>query len=151
MLRRLCSRSFCNNDRRTQKGKGKTMITFTTIRVVKCDTCGRSVSGPTVSGEWKVEWDFGLAAGWTKTTHNKVLCPACNTYGTLAPDTIWNINPPKPPLGAQPHQIWIEKRVGELSRAIHDYVSTGNYIEGLGVWSKELAELIPRMIDKNDR
>ncbi len=54
-----------------------------------------------------------------------------------------DLNPlysPKPPLGVMPKDIWIEKRIQELSRAIHEYTNQG-LNENIGEWINELRDL----------
>lgn len=50
-----------------------------------------------------------------------------------------------PPIGVMPARIWKEKRMQELARAIHEYVS-GGYLSGgcadcVANWSHELFHL----------
>jgi hypothetical protein len=47
----------------------------------------------------------------------------------------------KPPLGVIPQKIWKEHRIQELTRAIYEYASLGNYIL-IMPWVEELRELL---------
>lgn len=47
----------------------------------------------------------------------------------------------RPPLGVTPRFIWIEKRIDDLARAIHEYAEFGRY-EPIPKWTKELNELL---------
>jgi hypothetical protein len=47
----------------------------------------------------------------------------------------------KPPLGVIPQKIWKEHRIQELTRAIYEYASVGNYIL-IMPWVEELRELL---------
>lgn len=47
----------------------------------------------------------------------------------------------KPPLGVMPKEIWEEKRMKDLSRAICEYINVGLYPKVLSYWLSELETL----------
>jgi hypothetical protein len=47
----------------------------------------------------------------------------------------------KPPLGVMPKVIWYEQRICDLSRAIHEYVSSGRFEQAYW-WSIELTGIL---------
>jgi len=51
------------------------------------------------------------------------------------------MNNEKPPLGVMPQNIWKEKRIEELSRAIHEYIKDGRFDPAL-IWINELQKLV---------
>lgn len=48
----------------------------------------------------------------------------------------------KPPLGVMPRQIWLEKRMQELSRAIYERMLAGIIDENVNEWSADLSNLM---------
>jgi len=51
------------------------------------------------------------------------------------------INAQKPPLGVIPRKLWIEERIGQLSRAIREYIEYGACDQPIIEWNNELVEL----------
>ena len=47
----------------------------------------------------------------------------------------------KPPKGEIPKDLWLEMRIGELARAIHEYTWQGSYPKQLEDWIGELRDV----------
>lgn len=60
----------------------------------------------------------------------KDLCPKC-----------LSLLEAKIPLGVMPRKIWLEKRIEDLARAIHEYAQTSDWDRLLG-WTIELEDLL---------
>lgn len=52
----------------------------------------------------------------------------------------------KPPMGVMPQKLWLEDRIQELTRVMHEYARINNF-EPLQKW---LCELEQRLIDREE-
>ena len=74
-----------------------------------------------------------MHCGFNFFAHEKDPVTLCSTCAALPESKI--------PLGVMPRKIWLEKRIKDLTRAIHEYVQTSDW-NPLLAWTIELESLL---------